>query len=285
MNSFENILVHLDDSLSGEKRLELARQVAQIRTQQTSSHSHIEAVYATPPSHLSSAMPYSEYSMRSFTRRMDDDAKRRNETKALFDQWVQTPGPAIVWHERSAELPRVSLVNRSLFADLVVLGQFNAVDPGMADETKHLNSNLIIDSGKPALILPFIGSMSSTLQNIMIAWNPSRESSRALAAAIPFLQNAKSIHLIADIPNLDSDDLQGSLERYLRSNGITVKPTFESSSGLNAVGELILSRAVDVGADLLVMGCYGHSRAREFVIGGASRTILESMTLPTLMVH
>jgi nucleotide-binding universal stress UspA family protein len=150
---------------------------------------------------------------------------------------------------------------------------------------KSFPSSLIIDSGKPALILPFIGSMKSTLQNVMIAWKSSKESSRALSAAIPFLQNAQKIHLVADIPQLESDEFMRRFELYLRANGITVKPSFQKSSGLNADGEMLLSRVADAGADLLVMGCYGHSRTREFVLGGTSRTILESMTLPTLMAH
>jgi nucleotide-binding universal stress UspA family protein len=285
MNSLGKILVHLDDSPSGEGRLALARQVALIRAKLTGLPSDIEAIYAVTPSYLSSTFAYSEYSGSTFNMLLEADVKRRDRAKAHFDQWTQTAGPAITWHDGSKEALASSFLNRSWLSDLLVLGQFNPAEGGINNVEKSFPSSLIIDSGKPALILPFIGSMKSTLQNVMIAWKSSKESSRALSAAIPFLQNAQKIHLVADIPQLESDEFMRRFELYLRANGITVKPSFQKSSGLNADGEMLLSRVADAGADLLVMGCYGHSRTREFVLGGTSRTILESMTLPTLMAH
>ncbi len=182
-------------------------------------------------------------------------------------------------------MPANSLLRYSWLADLLVLAQSNASDPGMSAVPRNLLANLIIDSGKPALIIPYIGSMKSTLRNVMIAWKPTRESSRALSASIPFLINAKSIHLVADINPAESDDFRQRIESYLRANGVLEKPIFHSSFGLDGAGEGLLSMASDLAADLLVMGCYGHSRTREFVLGGASRTILKAMTLPILMSH
>lgn len=285
MNSLGKILVHLDDSLDGDSRLKVARQVAQIRANSGTAPSDIEAIYATTPSYLAASMAYSEYSGGTVAMLMEADDKRCQQAKARFDQWAQTPGPRISWLSVTNEMPSNSLLRYSWLADLLVLAQNNAADPGMSTVPRNLLANLIIDSGKPGLIVPYIGSMKSTLQNVMIAWKPTRESSRALSASIPFLQNAKSLNIVADIPAAESDEFKGRLESYLRVNGVSVQPVFHSSFGADSGGEGLLSMAADAGADLLVMGCYGHSRTREFVLGGASRTILKSMTLPILMAH
>jgi nucleotide-binding universal stress UspA family protein len=285
MNSFGKILVHLDDSLECDRRLDLAQQVANIGSDSGATSSVVEAVYASTPSYLASTMAYGEYSAVTFSILIEADEKRRNQAKLRFDAWAEKSDGYASWNAEIMEMPGYSLLRHSWLADLLVLGQYNASDSGMHTIPKNLIASLVMDSGKPALILPFIGSLKSTLQNVMIAWKPTRESANALSASLPFLQNAKSIHLVADVQQDVSEEFRGRFEAYLRANGILIKPSFQSSYGISAGGEELLSRSVDLGADLLVMGCYGHSRAREFVLGGASRTILESMTLPILMAH
>jgi nucleotide-binding universal stress UspA family protein len=285
MTGFGKILVHLDDSLEGDRRLALAHQVANIGANSGATPSVIEAVYASTPSYLATTMAYGEYSAATFSILMEADEKRRNQAKLRFDSWTEKSGVRAPWQAEITEMPGYSLLRHSWLADLLVLAQYNSADPGMHTVPKNLIDSLVIDSGKPALILPFIGTMKSTLQNVMIAWKATRESANALSASMPFLQNAKSIHLVADVRQEVSDEFRGRFEAYLRANGISIKPSFQSSFGIKTGGEELLSWSVDLGADLLVMGCYGHSRAREFVLGGASRTILESMTLPVLMAH
>jgi nucleotide-binding universal stress UspA family protein len=285
MTSFGKILVHLDDSLEGDRRLDLALQVGNIRSKSEATASVIEVVYASTPSYLATTMAYGEYSAAAFSILMEADENRRNKAKLRFDGWAEKSGLYASWNAEITEMPGYSLLRHSWLADLLVLGQYNPADPGMHTVPKNLIDSLVIESGKPALILPFIGSMKSMLQNVMIAWKPTRESANALSASLPFLQNAKSIHLVADVRQEVSDEFRERFEAYLRANGVLVKPSFHSSFGIKTGGEELLSWSVDLGADLLVMGCYGHSRAREFVLGGASRTILESMTLPILMAH
>ncbi len=285
MNSFGKILVHLDDSVEGDRRLDLALQVGNIRSKSEATASVIEVVYASTPSYLATTMAYGEYSAAAFSVLVEADENRRSKAKLRFDGWAEKSGVYASWNAEIMELPGYSLLRHSWFADLLVLGQYNSADPDMHTVPKDLIDSLVIESGKPALILPFIGSMKSTLQNVMIAWKPTRESANALSASLPFLQNAKSIHLVADVRQEVSDEFRERFEAYLRANGVLVKPSFQSSFGVKTGGEALLSWSVDLGADLLVMGCYGHSRAREFVLGGASRSILESMTLPVLMAH
>jgi nucleotide-binding universal stress UspA family protein len=145
--------------------------------------------------------------------------------------------------------------------------------------------SLITDSGKPTLVLPFIGRFEAAAADVLIAWKPTREAARAVAAALPWLRQAARVH-VAHRPESDEEDNDrgAALEHWLRLHGVTapIQPhRFDSGE----VGEALLSLAAETSAGLLVMGCYGHGRAREWVLGGASRVVLASMTLPVLMVH
>ena len=112
---------------------------------------------------------------------------------------------------------------------------------------------------------------------------PARESAHAVSAAVPFLRLAKGIHLaLADDAAAEDAD---ALEGYLRLHGVQAPLRHHAAVLSDEPGAGLLSLAADRGADLLVMGCYGHSRARELVLGGASRTVLNSMTVPVLMAH
>jgi nucleotide-binding universal stress UspA family protein len=286
MNSIGKIVVHLDDSPKGDLRLQLGRQVALMLTQPGVSLSAIEAVYATTPSYLVASMGYSEFSAGTVAMLMEADGKRGAQAQARFNDWASAnPGLEIVWQSLPNEAPGASLMHFAWLADLLVLGQHDPSDASMSGVPRNFIANLLVDSGKPGLIVPYIGLMKSTLQTVLIAWKATRESSRALVASIPFLQRAKAIHVLADVPSAENGAFSRRFEAYLRSNGITASIGFHSSVGIGAGGEGMLSAAADVSADLLVMGCYGHSRTREFVLGGASRTILQSMTLPVLMAH
>lgn len=119
----------------------------------------------------------------------------------------------------------------------------------------------------------------------MIAWKPTRESAHAVTAAIPFLRHSKRIHLTLSDEDGAIAEQATALEGYLRLHGVQAPIQRHSSVSAETPGDGLLSLAADVGADLLVMGCYGHSRARKLVLGGASRTVLKSMTLPVLMAH
>lgn len=117
---------------------------------------------------------------------------------------------------------------------------------------------------------------------MLVAWKETRTSARAVSAALPWLQWAGQVHAVRF-----GEDVEGqlqSLQDYLQAHGVHIKPHAGGPEDSD-VGERLLSMAADVGADLLVMGCHGHGRTREWVPGGATRTVLASMTLPVLMAH
>jgi nucleotide-binding universal stress UspA family protein len=144
----------------------------------------------------------------------------------------------------------------------------------------------LFDSGRPVLVVPYIQSAPFKIDRMMLCWDGSRPAARAAADATPFLARAKEVEVfIVESGKLKSDevpgaDIAGHLARHNRHVSVT-----RTASGDTDVASVILSHAADTGADMLVMGGYGHSRLREFILGGATRAILSSMTVPTLMSH
>lgn len=146
----------------------------------------------------------------------------------------------------------------------------------------------LFGAGRPTLLLPS-GENSRPLQSldrVVLAWDWSREAARAMADALPILARASKVHVLSVFgeKSLDTTAVTGDLEKYLASHGIEYvldRTSFTEGD----IGRCILSHARDVNADLLVMGAYGHSRLREFVLGGATRTILTEPQLPVLVSH
>lgn len=173
-------------------------------------------------------------------------------------------------------------MRRALYADLLVLGQRDPDDPAASELPPDFVPQVLVGSGRPALVVPCAGPFATVGRRVLIAWKETREAARAVTAALPWLVRAASVHAIACGP--DADEALRRLRTYLSAQGVALE-TQRHEPGETDAGEKLLSAAVDMGADLLVMGCYGHSRAREWVLGGATRSVLRSMTLPVLMSH
>jgi nucleotide-binding universal stress UspA family protein len=140
----------------------------------------------------------------------------------------------------------------------------------------------LFQCGRPVLVLPQeCGALPS--EAVAVAWNGSREAVRAITAAMPFLQAAKSVRVIS----IGEEEGAASAERlsaFLAGHGI--EPQFQKLEGEHGeVGALLIRQAVDDGAGMVVMGAYGHSRLREFVLGGATRSVLNESSLPLLLAH
>jgi nucleotide-binding universal stress UspA family protein len=164
-------------------------------------------------------------------------------------------------------------------ADLVIAGQPEPKDGA----GKAFAADLVLSAGRPILFVPYAGRFARLGRRALVAWNDSREAARAVADALPLLQRADSVNVVT-FDARAAEGAAGEVALHLARHGVKVTLSRESVPDI-AVGEQILSRAADLESDLLVMGAYGHSRMREQVLGGATRTLLESMTLPTLMSH
>jgi nucleotide-binding universal stress UspA family protein len=274
-SSLKQLLVHFDDSPAARERLALARRLA------TAQGGQVTALYAVTPSWLETPFA-AEAGAAAIAALQDIDAQRLQQARAGFELAMdEAPGVRAHWAEALSFPVAAALSTQAYYADLVVMGQ-----PVASAEMAALVQTVLVTSGKPALIVP--PAAPATLgEKIAIAWKPTREAARAVAAAMPLLQHAREVHLMTWGQEED-DSVRGArlnLDGYLQQRGIRFQWHHDGGAEPAAIGECLLSRAFDLGSDLLVMGCYGHSRAREWVMGGASRTVLHSMTLPVLMAH
>jgi nucleotide-binding universal stress UspA family protein len=276
MNTLASILVHIDALPRSGVRLELARTLAQ-RLDAT-----VTALYAVMPSVLQVTVPFPE-SGGFIPETLQLDAQRREQARALVDavqaSWGAERAAPLRWAEVSplqTLLPRV--VREALCHDWVVLGQVDAADPAGAGVPADFVEWGGVDSGRPVLGLPRAGHFAHVGRRVLIAWKPTREASLALSAVLPLLQPDAQVRVVGW--GCDPTEVRPLLNRH----GIEATYSHEGPDTGRA-GEAMLSRAADFGADLLVMGCYGHARARELVLGGATRTVLAAMTLPVLMAH
>jgi nucleotide-binding universal stress UspA family protein len=276
--SYTQLLVHVDANGRCRTRLDVARSLA-------SQHgAALTALYAATPSYVAMAYPGgvgSEFAIR--VEAMDNE--RRGRARAIFQAAVQEDLPQASWCESDAPFVIGAFAQQALFSDLLVLGQHDPSRVESDEVPPEFVESVIATSGKPALVIPYTGTFASMGNNVVIAWKESRESARAVAAAMPLLQRAHQVHILSwATPESQINGASLSLDTYLRQHGVRAQWHNEGSEP-RELGDLLLSRAFDLQADLLVMGCYGHSRAREWVLGGTSRTVLRTMTLPVLMAH
>jgi nucleotide-binding universal stress UspA family protein len=164
--------------------------------------------------------------------------------------------------------------------DLVVIEQANADEPEGRSRTIE---SVVFGTGRPVLIVPYIQDRPASLHNVLVAWDGSAPAARALGDALPLLARADHVELLSvDGKGLkDFHERGAAVTRHLARHGIDA--VFKQTTSAGDIGSTILSYAADVGADFLVIGAYGHSRLREAVFGGTTRTLLESMTVPVLM--
>jgi nucleotide-binding universal stress UspA family protein len=169
--------------------------------------------------------------------------------------------------------------------DLVVLGQTSEdyrLPPGFRPE------NVIVGSGRPVLVAPYAGEFNAIGRRVLIAWDSSREAARALHDALPLIAKAEAAIVVGvSSREAQAERAHPSLERIVRHLGLYGIPArFEEIVGNDVpVAELLLSRAADLDADLIIAGAYHHSQFREALVGGVSRGLLDHMTVPVLMSH
>jgi nucleotide-binding universal stress UspA family protein len=167
--------------------------------------------------------------------------------------------------------------------DLSVVGQ---TAPDIALPEDLLIEAALFESGRPAVIVPYIQTDDIKLNHVLVCWDHGRHAARAVADALPLLARSKKVEIVI-VTRHDgkANDLPGAgIAEHLARHGLNVELKRLIASDLD-VANAVLSYAADVGADFIVMGGYGHSRLREFVLGGATYGMLQSMTVPVLMAH
>ena len=167
--------------------------------------------------------------------------------------------------------------------DLAVVGQ---AEPEASSIDEIVAETTLFESGRPVIMVPYIQKAPLKLDNVMVCWDGSRQSARAIADAMPLLVKAGSVEIVI-ITNErgKQDEIEGAdIGQHLARHGIEID-VHRITGGSIDVADALLSHAADSGADFMVMGGYGHSRLREFVLGGVTHSIFKSMTVPVLMSH
>lgn len=174
------------------------------------------------------------------------------------------------------------------YADLLIIGQPAPDGKDAAGVPTWFAEDVMLSAGRPVLLVPYAGHFPSAGERVLVAWDAGREAARAVTDALPLLVRAAQVQVVAFDPGRagagHGEEPGADIGLYLARHGVKVTVARQQGTGLD-IGSQILSRAFDIGADLIVMGGYGHSRMRELVLGGATRMLLESMTVPVLMSH
>ena len=275
--SYKTILVHIDGGKRCSVRVDVAIRLAQ------QHDAHLVALNAIspfePPGYVMAEMgPAIVDAQRAVA------ANELARTEASFNQQVSAAGLRNVeWRSAVDDLVDAMTLH-ARYADLLVIGQTDESEDSRVPA--DFPERLVLAGGRPVLILPSVGSFATIGKRILVAWNPSREATRAVTDAIPLLQRADNVHVMAVNPKAgEHGSVPGAdIGLYLARHGVRVDVKTDHGAEID-VGNELLSRAADLDADLIVMGGYGHSRLKEWVLGGATRTILESMTAPVLMSH
>jgi nucleotide-binding universal stress UspA family protein len=218
-------------------------------------------------------------------QRAEND-KAAADARAKFDAAAKRAGVSFDSRILTASLPgsadRFGEIARRF--DLSVVGQG---EPGLLASAQELvGESALFASGRPVVLVPYIQKTGLKLDRIMLCWDASRTAARAVADALPLLARAAAIDVVmiaSERPK--SDDLPGiDIGQHLARHGLKVEVKRIVAIDSD-VASTILSHAADTSADFIVMGGYGHSRLREFVLGGATRGIMSAMTVPVLMSH
>lgn len=275
--SYKTILVHIDSDKRCTKRTEVAIQLAK---QYDACLVGLHAYFPyTPPGYIMAHM-----GAEVIAAQHKAAIEVMTETEKTFRKQASAAGlENTEWHTAHDD-PVSAMSLQARYADLLVIGQSDATDDSGVD--KDFPERLILLSGRPVLVLPEIGDFACVGKRIIVAWNASREAARAITNAIPFFKLADQVYIVTIPPKTDEKDKipTEQIVQYLSRHGVQAE--VDENRGVEIdVGNELLSRAAALSADLLVMGCYGHSRVREWVLGGATRTILETMTIPVLMSH
>lgn len=278
--TFRTILVHLDHADRCATRVALAARLARTHG------SHLVGLLPTglqdgviPASAIpTGATDYIAESAEYLRRRAD-------EIKAVFKDATAGPGPLSCEVREVDGATADAVIHHGRTSDLIILGQGDRDHP--ADTVVHeLAQQVMLQAGRPVLIVPFAGQFEEVPQHALVAWDGSREAAVAMRAALPLLIRAAQVTLLTlRRPEAAADPrlLVPETTHWLLRHGVQAAVTEDVTE--IPFADALLSRTSDLGADLIVMGGYGHSRVRELMLGGVTRAVLGQMTVPVLMMH
>jgi len=278
----KDILVHLDASAPSAERLKVAATLARRH------EAHLIGLYVMDLSLpvMAAADAGSGAMLAELIERMRAEARAAAEkTEAGFRELLRREAIPGEWRLVEGATPEhVALHAR--YADIAVLGQ---EDPeGTQPAAAATLEAALFDSGRPVLVIPYAGSFPTIGERVLVGWNASAQASRAVHDALPLIAPGARVTVSAVNPRRGIDahgeEPGADIARHLARHGLKVEVESCVAPEIDA-GEMLLNRASELSADLLVIGAYGHSRLREWILGGVTRTLLRQMTIPVLMSH
>ena len=278
--TFKTVLVHLDQSGRCDERIQLAAKIA------ISFDAHLIGSALTGISrHVFNRAEF-DLTDPVFAHHRDHLRQHARSVLDHFEQVAASAGVPSVESRLVDDDAAGGMVLQARYTDLVVLGQFdpNAAIPGVMSTMPEL---VVINGGRPVLIMPHSGQTAFPLQRVLVAWDGGLSATRAVSYALPLMQRAVTVDVLVmqtGHPNDVHGDQPGAdLALFLARHNIKANVVVRQIKG--DAGEALLSIAADQESDLIVCGAYGHTRFRELMLGGVTRTLLQSMTVPVLMAH
>ncbi len=273
---YKDVLVHLDSTPRSEARAEIAVAIAE------RFGARLKAVFAE-------CDPY----LANLASRLP--AVMFGEEAARLEPWLRAKaaasGVALEWEativRRDGPLTR-SVLFGARHSDLVVLGQHDPQQQPTSGVPSDLVEQIVLNAGTPVLVVPFVGDFPTVGERVMVGWNAGRESARAVHDAVPFLETAREVVVIAINPQRTGSQHGtvpcADIARHLEAYGIDADTETLEVDDIGIM-DMLLSRVADRGIDLLVMGAHGHYGFPHLHRGGGTRHLLNQLTVPVLMSH
>ena len=276
---YRSILVQVDNAYGAKARVQAAVRIA------AEQDAVLTAVFlkseASPAYLVAEGIVTSAEAVDSFFREREAAATREHdEARAIFEEVLAGVGREARWQVLNG-VSHEHITNYARLHDLAILPRRMKVAPAASD---IFVEKVAMGSGGPVLILPEAGYPATFGRKILLAWKDSRESARALRDAWPFLVAAEDVHVVTAVRDGERD-IDDTLQRHLREHGCNASRLVIDRDTDIPTGDIIRRHVDLLGADMVVMGFYGHSRLQEFILGGVSREILTQLAMPVLVSH
>jgi nucleotide-binding universal stress UspA family protein len=277
--ALKDLLVHIDQGPHADARLETALALS------AAHDAHLIGVHAVShpriPNYI--RLQIGEDVLRAQAAYAAEAAAR---AEAMFHERTSRAGVRAEWRATAGE-PLAALTLNGRYVDLAIVGQRDPSGEDASDDPT-VPDQLILSLGRPVLVVPYSGSFTAVGKTVLVAWDASRLATRAVNDALPLLVAAKRVSVLAVNPR-GGEEGEGQIPSadiclHLARHGVNAEAEHLYADDID-VGDVLIGRAADIGADLIISGAYGHARWRELVLGGVTRHLLRHMPLPVLMTH
>ena len=277
---FKNILIHLDHSSGCQNRLEAAFDLAR------NFDAPITGLFVVPD-YIVPSYVEAQISVDVITGVTEKALARARERLVDYQKLAKEAGVSMEGHVLEGQLIPI-LREHSKYSDLLVLGQDHPED--LDNASYGLADSLLFEGACACMVVPHSGKLKPLGKRVLLTWNASRESARALREAMPLLSRAETVVMLSSEP--DDGDISMArghphaqeLARFLESHDIEAISSGISDPDMSTT-DAIIGQAAEMNADLIVMGAYGHTRLREIILGGVTRDLLKQAPVPILLAH